>query len=136
MRNGGEEPRGVPVIPVGIAGLLVGLDVAGLNGLLEGGACVASLSNATESHDIAVRWMGVEGVSIGLERNRSLPTSCPSTAAQLALFSAGKEALLADDDVVPALEAVVERGVSDEAKEFARNALISVRGFADPSELN
>ena len=53
--------------------------------------------------------------------------------AQLALFPAGKETLLADDAIVPALEAVVERGMTDEAKEFARNALISLRGFADPS---
>ena len=32
---------------------------------------------------------------------------------------------------MPALEAVVEQGMSEEAKEFARNALIGLRGFAE-----
>ena len=61
-------------------------------------------------------------------------TPVPLTAealAQLALVPAGEEALLADESVVPSLEAVVERGMSEEAKEFARNALIGLRGFAE-----
>ena len=51
--------------------------------------------------------------------------------AQLALFPAGKDALLADEAAVAALEELVERGMTDETKEFARNALIGLRGFAE-----
>ena len=51
--------------------------------------------------------------------------------AQLALFPAGKDALIADNSVTAALEAVVEHGLSQEAKEFARAALIGLRGFAE-----
>eukprot|EP01045_Picozoa_sp_COSAG04_P015950 COSAG04_NODE_1298_length_7325_cov_2.902989_5_plen_593_part_00 len=51
--------------------------------------------------------------------------------AQLALFPAGKDALLTDESVTAALEAVVEHGLSQEAKEFARGALIGLRGFAE-----
>ena len=31
--------------------------------VLEGAACLAAAANQTESHDIAVRWMGVEALS-------------------------------------------------------------------------
>jgi len=51
--------------------------------------------------------------------------------AQLALFPAGKDALIADESVTAALEAVVEQGLSQEAQEFARGALIGLRGFAE-----
>ena len=51
--------------------------------------------------------------------------------AQLALSPAGKEALLADEAAIAALEELVERGMTDETKEFARNALIGLRGFAE-----
>eukprot|EP01045_Picozoa_sp_COSAG04_P021380 COSAG04_NODE_2294_length_4375_cov_2.525257_3_plen_220_part_00 len=47
---------------------------------------------------------------------------------QLALFGPGKEALLGNDAVMAALEAVTERGMTEEAKEHARGALIALRG--------
>ena len=50
---------------------------------------------------------------------------------QLALFGPGKEALLGNDSVVPALEAVVELGMTEEAKEHARGALLALRGVAE-----
>merc|ERR1712185_23705 len=31
--------------------------------LLEGAGCLAVVANLTESHDIAIRWVGVEGMS-------------------------------------------------------------------------
>lgn len=50
--------------------------------------------------------------------------------AQIALFPDGKAALLEDDSTTAALEALVEQGFTEEAKEFARTALIGLRGFA------
>ncbi len=47
---------------------------------------------------------------------------------QLALFPPGKEALLGDDAAMTALEAVVELGMTEEAKQHARGALIALRG--------
>ena len=50
---------------------------------------------------------------------------------QLALFGPGKEALLCDEAAMAALEAVVELGMTEEAKEHARGALIALRGVAE-----
>eukprot|EP01043_Picozoa_sp_COSAG02_P027933 COSAG02_NODE_1670_length_11394_cov_4.791855_4_plen_287_part_00 len=46
--------------------------------------------------------------------------------AQLAVFSEGREALLADPTVYPALEAVAEDGLCDEAKHHASAALFAL----------
>ena len=48
--------------------------------------------------------------------------------AQLALFPAGRDALLENAAVSEALLAVTERGMSEEACEFAKAALRSLRG--------
>ena len=50
---------------------------------------------------------------------------------QLALSSPGKEALLCDEAAMAALEAVVELGMTEEAKEHARGALLALRGVAE-----
>ena len=62
-----------------------------------------------------------------------MPMTAAEALAQLALFPAGKEALLGDESAIAALEELVERGMTDETKEFARNALIGLRGFAEPA---
>ena len=54
---------------------------------------------------------------------------------QLALFGPGKEALLGNESVVPALEAVVELGMTEEAKEHARGALIALLGVTEKHEV-
>ena len=46
--------------------------------------------------------------------------------AQLAVHKQGREALLADPSVVPALRAVKESGWSEEAKDFAAVALLAL----------
>jgi hypothetical protein len=51
---------------------------------------------------------------------------------QLALFQPGKEALLDNPDAITALEAVAERGMTEEAKQHARGALQALRGFDEP----
>ena len=48
--------------------------------------------------------------------------------AQVALFPAGRDALLKNPDVSEALVSVSERGLSEEACEFAKAALKSLRG--------
>ena len=48
--------------------------------------------------------------------------------AQVALFPAGRDALLRNPDVSEALVSVSERGLSEEACEFAKAALKSLRG--------
>ena len=48
--------------------------------------------------------------------------------AQMALFPAGRDALLKNPDVGEALVSVSERGLSEEACEFAKAALKSLRG--------
>ena len=75
--------------------------------------------------------LGPQAHATDLEVQAIFQQNFSEALAQLALFPAGKEALLADESVVPSLEAVVERGMSEEAKEFARNALIGLRGFAE-----
>ena len=45
---------------------------------------------------------------------------------QMALFGPGKQALLQESAVLPALEAVVARGFSDEARECAHNAMFAL----------
>ena len=54
---------------------------------------------------------------------------------QLALFGPGKEALLCDEAAMAALEAVVELGMTEEAKQHARGALIALRGVAEHEEV-
>jgi hypothetical protein len=46
--------------------------------------------------------------------------------AQLAAFAPGREALLEDPDVKPALEEVRDKGLSEEAREFASAALLAL----------
>ena len=46
--------------------------------------------------------------------------------SQLAVFQPGREALLQDASVVPALEAVAQIGLTKEAREFAAAALLAL----------
>ena len=55
---------------------------------------------------------------------------------QLALFGPGREALLRDEAAAVALEAVVEHGMTEEAKEHARGALIALRGVVEADEVS
>jgi hypothetical protein len=54
---------------------------------------------------------------------------------QLALFAPGKEALLRDEAAVAALETVVKQGMTDEAKEHARGALMALRGIDEDDDV-
>ena len=49
---------------------------------------------------------------------------------QLALFEPGRDWMLQDGNILEALEEVVAKGMSSEAKEFARGALIALHGVA------
>ena len=57
--------------------------------------------------------------------NQQMHAEC---LAQLALFPAGRDALLENAAVSEALLAVTERGMSEEACEYAKAALRSLRG--------
>lgn len=58
------------------------------------------------------------------------------TIQQLSLFEPGKEVLLQDDSIVEAMEAVAEGGMSEEARESARGALMALVGpTAEPKKL-
>jgi hypothetical protein len=59
---------------------------------------------------------------------------CTECLQQLALFPSGRDRLLQDASVMSALEAVVERGLSAEAKDHARAALAALNGFAEREE--
>ena len=52
--------------------------------------------------------------------------------AQLALWPDGREALLRDGSVVDALQAVRDQGLSDQSKEIAANALLSLSDEPPP----
>ena len=62
---------------------------------------------------------------------------CAATDAealyQLALFPAGKDALLSNPAAVAALQAVEKRGMTHEAMNHACGALSALHGFKDPS---
>ena len=75
--------------------------------------------------------VGPQAAPTPVEMQAAWQQNYAEALAQLALFPAGKDALLADESVTAALEAVVERGLSQEAQEFARGALIGLRGFAE-----
>jgi hypothetical protein len=54
--------------------------------------------------------------------------------AQLAQFPTGKEALRQDASVLEALQAVVDKGLSEPSCEFARAALLSLKSEEDISD--
>ena len=61
--------------------------------------------------------------------------ACTEALGQLALFDPGKDALLHDEAAINALEAVVECGMTAEAKEHAQGALIALRGVAKHGDI-
>ena len=50
--------------------------------LLEGAGCLASAANATESHDIAIRWMGLEAMERLLQLNNTAALGWAATAGR------------------------------------------------------
>ena len=56
---------------------------------------------------------------------------CAEALQQLALFDPGRDALQQDHSIVASLEGVVDQGMTEEAKEHARGALIALRGVAE-----
>ena len=62
--------------------------------------------------------------------NQTYHSEC---AAQLAVFPPGREALLANSNILEALQAVVDTGMTNQAKEFAQAALISLHSAANGS---
>ena len=102
--------------------------------LLSGLFLAADHPRGLQSQEI----LGPQAVPTPTEVQAVYQLAYAEALAQLALFPAGKTALLtfdsADGSVVASLEAVVERGLSDEAQEFARTALMALRGFADVSD--
>lgn len=75
--------------------------------------------------------LGPQSVPTPLEVQGIFQQNYAEALAQLALFPAGKDVLLEHESAIAALEQLVESGMSAEAKEFARGALISLRGFAE-----
>lgn len=60
---------------------------------------------------------------------------CAETLQQLALFEPGHDAMLQDHSIVASLEGVADQGMTDEAKEHARCALIALRGVAEHEDV-
>ena len=64
-----------------------------------------------------------------LDKQATHQRICTEALEQLALFPKGKEFLLQDGTVLPALEIVKMIGMTDEAKEHARVAVVALQGF-------
>lgn len=60
---------------------------------------------------------------------------CAETLQQLALFDPGRDAMLQNQSIVASLVGVADQGMTAEAKEHARGALIALRGVAEHEDV-
>ena len=61
-----------------------------------------------------------------LELQATFQCTCVEALQQLALYAPGREAMLNEAFIVTALDEVVERGLTNEARLFARTALLAL----------